>query len=189
MKKSNETIFGAITTALLVCLLGILITFILAYVLDILVLSAAIPQFSEIFPSLESTLKEISLNDKNADRLSKIIFSSCMLISFFPAFILSYRTRRKRKEKFLDETKGFITRKEGLIYHFKNHYLSEALIFICTLLIFLCGGIFSPAYIFRLLFGNLLALPLTIIVILSAQVLSILFAQAHWRAIHFIGEE
>ena len=171
MRKNNETLPSAIITALPVCLLGAVITFILAYVLDILVLSAAIPQLNEIFPSLEATLSEISIDDKAANRLSKIIFSACMLTAFIPSFVLSYRLSKKRKEKFLSETNGLIPVKEGLIYHFKNHWLSEAAIFIFNLAVSIFANIFSPTFLFRILCGKALSLPLSIIFILAQGML------------------
>lgn len=188
-KKSTDSVLEAIKSAFLVGIAGWLINMLLAYIIDIILIFAIIPQISALFPAIKEALRALSIDTSTSENFSDLLFEAAMLVSCFPAFIVSYRFHKGRKEKFLRETKGFITRKQGIVYHFKNHWASEAAIFICLLVISLATELFSPSGIFKDLLGNAISFPFTMIIILSAQLLGILFSQSRWRALQFIGEE
>ena len=186
---AEDSLLDVIKSVFLTVILGWIINIVLAYILDILVMSAALPQFGGLFPALQEHLRAISTDTNASERFADLIFCACMLLSCIPSFTITYRFNKRRKEKFLSETKGFIPRKEGLIFHLKKHWLSEAAISICQLILFLSTGLFSPTGFFRILIGKAAAFPISILLILIVQILGILSSQSHWRAVHFIGEE
>ena len=119
-----------------------------------------------------------------------ITFEICFLISFIIFHIIFSIFNKVRRKDFIEETKGLITKKDGLIYHIKRYAFNDIII-VCVqvvfcLILFLIKASLCPLSVIYRFCG----VPLGVIV--SATVLAVLYVnhtlwvQYHWRVKYYI---
>ena len=121
-----------------------------------------------------------------------ITYEICFLIAyviFDIVFCIAYKSRRK---KFIKDTKGLITKKDGLIYHLKNYWISDTIIIsiqvIAYLLLFLSRNSLCPIAIIYRFCGVPLGIIASTIFLTAIHITHILCAQYNWRVSHYMHE-
>ena len=120
----------------------------------------------------------------------EITFEICFLIAFIVSHIIFSMINKTRRKAFIEDTKGLITKKDGLIYHIKSYGLNDIVIIgvqvVLCLILFLIKASLCPLSIIYRFCG----LPLGVII--SATFLAVLYvnhilwAQYHWRVKHYM---
>ena len=120
----------------------------------------------------------------------EITFEICFLIAFIISHIIFSMINKARRNAFIEDTKGLITKKDGLIYHIKSYGLNDIVIIgvqvVLCLILFLIKASLCPLSIIYRFCG----LPLGVII--SATFLAVLYvnhiiwAQYHWRVKHYM---
>ncbi len=174
LKFEPESLFYLIITYL--CSL------VLAYFLEEFV------KFSALF-DLEFFAERINAGDP---LVWDITFEICFLIAyliFHIIFCIAYKSRRK---EFIKDTKGLITQKDGLIYHLKNHWISDIVIdsiqTIVYLVLFLNKNSFCPTAIIYRFFGVPFGLIASAVFLVAIHLTHIVWAQYNWRVNHYMYE-
>ena len=120
----------------------------------------------------------------------EITFEICFLIAFIISHIIFSMINKARRNAFIEDTMGLITKKDGLIYHIKSYGLNDIVIIgvqvVLCLILFLIKASLCPLSIIYRFCG----LPLGVII--SATFLAVLYvnhiiwAQYHWRVKHYM---
>ena len=120
----------------------------------------------------------------------EITFEICFLIAFIISHIIFSMINKARRNAFIEDTKGLITKKDGLIYHIKSYGLNDIVIIgvqvVFCLILFLIKASLCPLSIIYRFCG------LTLGVIISATFLAVLYvnhilwAQYHWRVKYYM---
>ena len=120
----------------------------------------------------------------------EITFEICFLIAFIISHIIFSMINKARRNAFIEDTMGLITKKDGLIYHIKSYGLNDIVIIgvqvVLCLILFLIKASLCPLSIIYRFCG----LPLGVII--SATFLAVLYvnhilwAQYHWRVKYYM---
>ena len=121
-----------------------------------------------------------------------ITYEICFLIAyiiFHIVFSIAYKSRRK---EFIKDTKGLITKKDGLIYHI-NHYLVNDIVIIAVqmlafLILFLNKNSLCPIAIIYRVCGVPLGIIASTIFLTATYVNHVVWAQYNWRVSHYMHE-
>ena len=121
-----------------------------------------------------------------------ITYEICFLIAyiiFHIIFLIAYKSRRK---EFIKETKGLITKKDGLIYHIKHYFVNDVVIIalqvVAYLILFLSRNSLCPIAIIYRLCGTPLGIIASAIFLAVIHVNHVLLAQYNWRVSHYMHE-
>ena len=155
---------------------------ILAYFLEEFV------RFSALF-ELKFFAERINTNDPLVwDKTYEICFLISYVI-FHSVFSIAYKLRRK---KFIKDTKGLITKKDGLIYHIKHYWTTDIVIIaiqvVAYLILFLSKNSLCPIAIIYRFCGVPFGLAVSAVFLVSIHITHILLAQYHWRVSHYMHE-
>ena len=121
-----------------------------------------------------------------------ITFEICFLLAYIVChaiFCIAYKSRRK---EFIENTKGLITKSVGLIYHLKNHWISDTMIIciqiIAYLALFLTKKSFCPTAIIYRFCGFPLGLIASVVFLVAIHLAHTVLAQYNWRVSHYMQE-
>ena len=121
-----------------------------------------------------------------------ITFEICFLLAYIVChaiFCIAYKSRRK---EFIENTKGLITKSGGLIYHLKNHWISDTMIIciqiIAYLALFLSKKSFCPTAIIYRFCGFPLGLIASAVFLVAIHLAHTVLAQYNWRVSHYMHE-
>ena len=121
-----------------------------------------------------------------------ITFEICFLLAYIVChaiFCIAYKSRRK---EFIENTKGLITKSVGLIYHLKNHWISDTMIIciqiIAYLALFLSKKSFCPTAIIYRFCGFPLGLIASVVFLVAIHLAHTVLAQYNWRVSHYMQE-
>ena len=122
----------------------------------------------------------------------EITFEICFLIAFIISHIIFSMINKARRNAFIEDTMGLITKKDGLIYHIKSYGLNDIVIIgvqvVLCLILFLIKASFSPMAIIYRLCGVPLGVIVSALALAVIYVNHILWAQYHWRVKHYMHE-
>lgn len=145
-------------------------------------------RFSALF-ELKFFAERINANDP---MVWDITFEICFLLAYIichSIFCITYKSRRK---KFIEDTKGLITKKNGLLYHSEHHLLTDAVIILIQtvvyLALFLLKRTLCPVAIIFRLCGLPLGVIVSVVFLIVIHLCHILWAQYHWRVSHYMHE-
>jgi hypothetical protein len=121
-----------------------------------------------------------------------ITYEICFLIAyviFDIVFCIAYNSRRK---KFIKDTKGLITKKDGLIYHLKNYWISDTIIIsiqvIAYLILFLSKKSLCPIAIIYRFCSVPFGLIASVGFLIAIHLAYVVWAQYNWRVSHYMHE-
>ena len=121
-----------------------------------------------------------------------ITYEICFLfayIIFHIVFSIAYKSRRK---KFIKDTKGLITKKDGLIYHIKHYYVTDIVIIVLQavafMVLFLIKSSLCPMAIIYRICGVPLGIVASTIFLIAIHISHVLCAQYNWRVSHYMHE-
>ena len=121
-----------------------------------------------------------------------ITFEICFLLAYIVChaiFCIAYKSRRK---EFIENTKGLITKSVGLIYHLKNHWISDTMIIciqiIAYLALFLSKKSFCPTAIIYRFCGFPLGLIASVVFLVAIHLAHTVLAQYNWRVSYYMHE-
>lgn len=121
-----------------------------------------------------------------------ITFEICFLLAYIichSIFCITYKSRRK---KFIEDTKGLITKKDGLIYHLKHHIITDITVISIQIIVFLVLFLFKPSLCPVAIIYRLCGIPFGLIVnaafLITIHLCHILWPQYHWRVSHYMHE-
>lgn len=121
-----------------------------------------------------------------------ITYEICFLIAyviFHIVFCIAYKSRRK---EFIKDTKGLITKKDGLIYHIKHYWINDVVIIalqvVAYLILFLSKKSFCPTAIIYRFCGVPFGLIASVVFLVAIQIAHIVWAQYNWRVSHYMHE-
>ena len=121
-----------------------------------------------------------------------ITFEICFLLAYIichSIFCITYKSRRK---KFIEDTKGLITKKNGLLYHSEHHLLTDAVIILIQTVVYLALFLLKRTLCPVAIIFRLCGLPLGVIVsavfLIVIHLCHVLWAQYHWRVSHYMHE-
>ena len=116
----------------------------------------------------------------------------CFLIAYITShtiFSIAYKSRRK---EFIKDTKGLVTKKDGLVYHINHHGANDIVIIavqvIAFLILFLTKNSLCPMAIIYRFCGVPLGIITSAIFLTIIQVNHVLWAQYNWRVSHYMDE-
>ena len=145
-------------------------------------------RFSALF-ELKFFAERINANDP---MVWDITFEICFLLAYIichSIFCITYKSRRK---KFIEDTKGLITKKNGLLYHSEHHLLTDAVIILIQtvvyLALFLLKRTLCPVAIIYRLCGLPLGVIVSAVFLIVIHLCHVLWAQYHWRVSHYMSE-
>ena len=145
-------------------------------------------RFSALF-ELEFFAKRINQDDQ---LVWDITYEICFLIAymiFHIVFSIAYKARRK---EFINDTKGLITKKAGLIYHIKHYWINDIIIIaiqvMAYLILFLSNESLCPIAIIYRFCGVPLGIFVTTIFLTAIHATHILWAQYNWRISYYMHE-
>lgn len=120
-----------------------------------------------------------------------ITFEICFLLAYIICHVIFSIAYKSRRKEFIEDTKGLITKKDGLVYHLENHLLTDAIIILVQtvvyLALFLCKRTLCPiAIIYRS--GIPFGLIIGTVVLIVIHINHILLAQYNWRVSHYMHE-
>ena len=145
-------------------------------------------RFSALF-ELKFFTERINTNDPLVwDKTYEICFLISYVI-FHSVFSIVYKSRRK---KFIKDTKGLITKKDGLIYHIKHYWINDIVIIavqvVAFLILFLRKNSLCPIAIIYRFCGVPFGLAVSAVFLVSIHITHILLAQYNWRVSHYMHE-
>ena len=121
-----------------------------------------------------------------------ITYEICFLfayIIFHIVFSIAYKSRRK---EFIKDTKGLITKKDGLIYHIKRYLTNDIVIIavqvVSFLILFLSKNSLCPIAIIYRFCGVPLGIIASTIFLTAIHINHVLGAQYNWRVSHYMHE-
>ena len=121
-----------------------------------------------------------------------ITYEICFLIAyviFHIVFCIAYKSRCK---EFIKDTKGLITKKDGLIYHIKNYWINDVVIIVLQvvayLILFLSKKSLCPIAIIYGFCGVPLGIIASTIFLTAIHITHILWSQYNWRVSHYMHE-
>jgi hypothetical protein len=121
-----------------------------------------------------------------------ITFEICFLIAYLIFHIIFCIADKSRRKEFLKDTKGLITQKDGLVYHLKNHWISDIVIVsiqtIVYLVLFLSKKHFSPTAIIYRFCGVPFGLIASVVFLAAIHLAHIVWAQYNWRVSYYMHE-
>lgn len=121
-----------------------------------------------------------------------ITYEICFLISFIIFHIVFSITYKSRRKDFINDTKGLILKKDGLVYHIKHYWINDIILIILQvviyLILFLSAKAYCPvAFIYRL-FGTPIGIIASLIFLIWIQINHILWSQYNWRVSYYMHE-
>ena len=121
-----------------------------------------------------------------------ITFEVCFLLAYVISHIIFCILYRSRRKEFIENTKGLITKTGGLIYHLKNHWISDSVIIciqiIVYLVLFLSKKSFCPTAIIYRFCGFPLGLIASAVFLVAIHLAHTVLAQYNWRVSHYMHE-
>ena len=121
-----------------------------------------------------------------------ITFEVCFLLAYVISHIIFCILYRSRRKEFIENTKGLITKTGGLIYHLKNHWISDTMIIciqiIVYLVLFLSKKSFCPMAIIYRFFGVPLGFIASAVFLMAIHLTHTVLAQYNWRVSHYMHE-
>ena len=121
-----------------------------------------------------------------------ITYEICFLVAyviFHIVFNIAYKSRRK---EFIKDTKGLITKKDGLLYHLNDHWINDIVIIalqvVAYLILFLSKNSLCPIAIIYRFCGVPLGMIVSTIFLTAIHITHILCAQYNWRVSHYMHE-
>ena len=144
--------------------------------------------FSALF-ELKIFAERINANDP---LVWDITHEICFLIAYVICHIVFCIAYKSRHKEFIKDTKGLITKKDGLIYHIKHYWTSDAVIIavqvVVYLTLFLSKETLCPVAIIYRFCGITLGLIISAIFLAAIHINHILWAQYNWRVTHYMHE-
>ena len=145
-------------------------------------------RFSALF-ELKFFAERINVEDP---LIWNITYEICFLLSYIIFHIIFYIAYKSRRKEFIDNTRGLISKKDGLIYHVKKYWLSDIwIIFIqvvAYLILFLLNRSFCPIAIIYRFCGVLFGVIVSIVFLIVMYINHVIFAQYRWRVNHYMHE-
>ena len=121
-----------------------------------------------------------------------ITFEVCFLLAYVISHIIFCILYRSRHKEFIENTKGLITKAGGLIYHLKNHWISDTMIIciqiIAYLALFLSKKSFCPTAIIYRFCGFPLGFIASAVFLVAIHLAHTVLAQYNWRVSHYMHE-
>lgn len=172
---------------------GLVMSLLFGCVFYILLVYIILPLATELISPLYAWLTGIGRR-YDVERIYKTIYGFCALLSLFPSTAAANISVKGRRRRFIHDTNGMISRRDGIRYHMKNHLVFDVMAIAATV-----GVGFALSYVdfyfFRFPFDVLyeyLGIPLGLaasaVLTAAAQFFGVLRAQEAWRADHFLGE-
>lgn len=164
----------------------------LGYAIYVFSVFVIIPVAVEISPSLDALLTKIG-RENDTEAIYNSIRSFCLMLGIFPGICGANTVVKNRERLFIGDTDGMIVTREGLKYHLRHHALYDVIsiagIVMTGFVLHLAGweGVSPFGFLYDLL-GIPLGLILSALIVATAQVCGIIYAQNHWRAEYFYGE-
>ena len=122
----------------------------------------------------------------------EITFEICFLIAFIISHIIFSILYKSRRKAFIEDTKGLITKKDGLVYHIKRYWFNDVIVLsiqaVLFVILFLIKPTLSPIAIIYRLCGVPLGVIVSALALAVIYVNHILWAQYHWRVKHYMHE-
>lgn len=164
----------------IIVVISLMLSLVFCYIFSFLAVYCVIPELMYIFPKLGDALYDMS----KSGALINIAVDIGLFIGFLPALILVYRVLRDRREKFLEDTEGYISPRAGIAYGIKNYGKADAVAGGITLLLSF-APLPSPIRILYRLVGVIPGFIIGALYIAVCFVLAIKSAQGSWRATYF----
>ena len=119
-----------------------------------------------------------------------ITFEVCFLLAYVISHIIFCILYRSRRKEFIENTKGLITKTGGLIYHLKNHWISDTMIICIQIIVylFLSKKSFCPTAIIYRFFGVPLGFIASAVFLVAIHLAHTVLAQYNWRVSHYMHE-
>ena len=130
--------------------------------------------------------------DVNNPLVWDITYEICFLIAYIIIHIIFSIAYKSRREEFIKDTKGLVTKKDGLIYHINHHGTNDIVMIavqvIAFLILFLTKYSLCPMAIIYRFCGVPLGIITSAIFLTTIQVNHVLWAQYNWRVSHYMHE-
>ena len=121
-----------------------------------------------------------------------ITFEICFILAYVISHIIFCILYKSRRKNFIKDTKGLITKKNGLLYHSEHHLLTDAVIILIQtvvyLALFLLKRTLCPVAIIFRLCGLPLGVIVSVVFLIVIHLCHVLWAQYHWRVSHYMSE-
>ena len=121
-----------------------------------------------------------------------ITYEICFLIAYVIFHIVFCIADKSRCKEFIKDTKGLITKKDGLIYHIKHYLINDVVIIalqvVAYLILFLSKKALCPMAIIYRFCGVPLGIIVSTIFLTAIHINHILWAQYNWRVSHYMHE-
>ena len=121
-----------------------------------------------------------------------ITFEICFIIAYVISHIIFCILYRSRRKEFIKDTKGLITKKDGLIYHLKNYWISDTIIIsiqvIAYLILFLSKKSLCPVAIIYRFCGVPFGLIASVGFLIAIHLAHVVWAQYNWRVSYYMHE-
>ncbi len=145
-------------------------------------------RFSAIF-DLKFLAERINVNDP---LVWDITYEICFLISFIIFHIIFSIAHKSRRKDFINDTKGLVLKKDGLVYHVKRYWINDIIVIILQviiyLILFLSAKELCPVAIVYRLLGTPIGIIASLILLIGLQTNHILWSQYNWRVSHYMHE-
>lgn len=119
-----------------------------------------------------------------------ITFEICFLVSFIVFHIVFCKINKTRRETFIEDTKGLITKKDGFIYNIKQYGINDIIIIgvqvVFYLILFLIKSSLCPLSIIYRFCGVPLGAIISAIFLAVLYVNHTLWAQYSWRVKYYM---
>lgn len=119
-------------------------------------------------------------------------YEICFLIAYIILHIVFYIAYKLRRKEFIKDTKGLITKKDGLIYHIKHYFVNDIIIIVLQvvafMILFLIKNSLCPIAIIYRICGIPLGTIASAIFLTSIHINHVLWAQYNWRVSHYMHE-
>lgn len=183
-------------SSLVTCFFVILFNFVFSILAFLLVWYWAIPNVCMVAPDFKLYFE--SLNEELLPVAYNIIYSIGSCIAIFPSTLFAYRVSKTRRKEFCDYSKGRISYKNGLKYHFMQYGVIDG---ICILsvtallaIVYMAAGdifivrVFPIAFNMFSNFGTVFGILVTVVLTGLSMIFGAFFAQKKWRAQYFVVE-
>lgn len=121
-----------------------------------------------------------------------ITFEICFILAYVISHIIFCILYKSRRKNFIKDTKGLITKKDGLIYHVKHHVITDITVISIQIIVYFVLFLFKRSLCPVAIIYRLCGLPLGVIVsaafLIVIHLCHVLWAQYHWRVSHYMSE-
>ena len=121
-----------------------------------------------------------------------ITYEICFLIAYVVCHIIFSIAYKSRHKEFIKDTKGLITKRDGLVYHIKHYWIDDIIIIfvqiMAYLILFLSKNSLCPVAIIYRFCGVAFGLIASAIFIVVIHIAHILLAQYNWRVRYYMHE-